>query len=65
MDTGRNVPKEEKMLKNLFKKSEDGKDSKRQIENIIVFIIILIVTVLIINSMWSTDKKESEKDNEN
>lgn len=53
------------MLKNLFKKSEDGKDSKRQIENIIVFIIILIVTVLIINSMWSTDKKESEKDNEN
>lgn len=49
------------MLKELFKKSEEGKDKKRQIENIVVFIIILIVTVLIINNMWLSDDKESEK----
>lgn len=49
---------------NFFKKSEDGKDNKRQIENIIVFIIILIVTVLIINNMWSTDKTESKENND-
>lgn len=49
------------MLKELFKKSEDanGKDKKKQIENIVVFIIILIVTVLIINSMWSSNEKEN------
>ena len=47
------------MLKEFFKKSEDGKDKKKQIENIVVFIIILIVTVLIINSMWSGEDNES------
>ena len=47
------------MLKEIFKKSEEGKDKKKQIENIVVFIIILIVTVLIINNMWTGDKKEN------
>lgn len=47
------------MLKELLKKSQDGKDKKKQIENIVVFIIILIVTVLIINTMWSGEDKES------
>ena len=46
------------MLKELFKKSEDGKDKKKQIENIVVFIIILIVTVLIINNIWSGEEKD-------
>ena len=52
------------MFKDFFKKKEDGKDNKRQIENIVVFIIILIVTVLIINNMWSSDDKKDEKENE-
>ena len=47
------------MLKELFKKTEDGKDKKKQIENIVVFIIILIVTVLIINNMWSGEDEDS------
>lgn len=47
------------MLKEFLKKSEDGKDKKKQIENIVVFIIILIVTVLIINNMWSGEEKET------
>lgn len=46
------------MLKELFKKSEEGKDKKKQIENIVVFIIILIVTVLIINNIWSEEEKD-------
>lgn len=50
------------MLKDFFKKSEDGKDKKKQIENIVVFIIILIVTVLIINNMWSKDDMESKEE---
>lgn len=50
------------MLKDLLKKSEEGKDKKKQIENIIVFIIILIVTVLIINNMWSGEDTESKED---
>ena len=52
------------MFKDFFKKKEDGRDNKRQIENIVVFIIILIVTVLIINNMWSSDDKEDEEENE-
>jgi len=48
------------MLKEFFKKNEDGKDKKKQIENIIVFIIILIITVLIINNMWTKDDIKSE-----
>ena len=48
---------------NFFKNDGEGKDKKRQIENIVFFIVILIVTVLIINNMWSSDK--TEKDNIN
>ena len=50
------------MLKDFFKKSEEGKDKKKQIENIVVFIIILIVTVLIINNMWSGKDAESKEE---
>ena len=46
------------MLKELFKKSEEGKDKKKQVENIVVIIIILIVTVLIINNIWSGEEKD-------
>ena len=46
------------MLKEWFKKSQEGKDKKKQIENIVVFIILLIITVLIINNMWSEESEE-------
>lgn len=49
------------MLKEIFKKNEDGKDKKKQIENIVVFIIILIVTVLIINNMWSDGREKKDE----
>ena len=52
------------MFKELFKKSEDGKEKKKQMENIVVFIIIAIITVLIINTMWSREEKEGTESNE-
>ena len=48
------------MLKDLFKKSVNEDEQKRKMENIVVFIIILIITVLVINSMWSKDKESTE-----
>lgn len=50
------------MLKEWFKKSQEGKDKKKQIENIVVFIIILIITVLIINNMWSSEDTKEKDD---
>lgn len=42
-----------------------GKNNKRKIENLVVFVIILIVTIIIINSVWKKDSnKESEVEND-
>lgn len=46
-------------LKSLIK-TEDGK-SKKNIENLIVFIILLVVTLIIINTIWN----DNEIDNAN
>lgn len=47
-------------LKDLITK-EEGKDSKKKIENIVVFILIIIITVIAINAIWSGEKKEVPK----
>lgn len=49
-----------KKLKELMDKNGEG-NSKRQIENLVVFIIILIVTILILNGILN-DKKPSNQD---
>lgn len=41
-------------IKNI---KEEG-NNKRKIENLIVFIIILIITIILINSIWNKDKKQ-------
>ena len=46
-------------IKSLMLK-ENSKDSKKKIEDIVVFIIILIVTVIAINSIWN-GKEETSK----
>ena len=46
-------------LKLLIPK-EDGND-KKKIENLVVFIIILIITIIAINCIWKDDKKEKSK----
>lgn len=44
---------------------ESDKSSKKKIENIVVFILILIITVIAINTIWNGEKKEKviEKSN--
>ena len=46
---------------------QNSKPSKKKIENIVVFIVILIITVIAINTIWNGDKKEKtvEKSNSN
>lgn len=37
-------------------------DNKKKIENLVVFVIILIITIIAINSIWNKDKKSSKDD---
>ncbi len=56
------------MLKDKFKAlvvNEKQKDNKKKIENIVVFIIILIITVIAINSIWGGDKTIKNEDDTN
>lgn len=50
---------------NFLKPKEDGND-KKKIENLVFFVIILIVTIIAINTIWSdNDTKNKSKDNIN
>lgn len=49
----------EKIINNIFKK-----DSKKSIENLIVFVIILIATIIFINYIWKDDNKNEKKANQ-
>lgn len=43
----------------LFAKSKN--DNKKNIENLVVFLILLIITVIAINTIWGEEKIEEEK----
>lgn len=47
-------------IKNIFSKQEGN--NKKKIENIVVFIIILIVTIVAINYIWNGEKKNQSTD---
>lgn len=47
-------------IKNIFSKQEVN--NKKKIENIVVFIIILIVTIVAINYIWNGEKKNQSTD---
>lgn len=52
------------MFKNILPgKHNDVSSTKKKTENIIVFIIILIVTFIAINSIWNEEDKQNEKVN--
>lgn len=53
-------------IKNKLKLTEENqtKGDKKKIESIIFLIIILIVTVLIINNVWTGDSKDSKVQND-
>lgn len=49
-------------LKNIFNK--DVRDNKKRIENLAIFLVILVITLIVINLIWNSDteKKESTDD---
>ena len=49
-------------IKSMFlKKKEEG--GKLDVQNLIVFLIILIITIIAINTIWNGDTKEKSTDN--
>lgn len=49
-------------LKELFTKKTEG-NNKKQIENLVIFLIILIITIIAINVIWNGDKKKTTDNN--
>lgn len=47
-------------MKNFFSKKE-GEPSKKRLENIVVFIVILVITLIIINFIWNGENKEEKE----
>ena len=47
-------------LKSLISKSESEGNSKKKIENLVFLVIVLIVTIVIINYIWSGDKNSNK-----
>ena len=48
-------------IKALVEKQKE-KGSKRNVENLFVFLVILIVTIIAINTIWKEDKKTEKED---
>ncbi len=46
-------------IKEKFKPKE-GENNKRKIENLVIFVIILIVTIVAINYIWNGDSSKSQ-----
>ncbi len=47
-----------KDFKSKFTKNMEG-NNKRKIENLVVFLILLIITIIAINTIWGENKKET------
>lgn len=45
-------------------KKKEGENNKKTIENLVIFVIILIITIVAINYIWSGDKKIEKTNNE-
>jgi len=50
------------VLKKVEESKGQGKTNKRKIENLVVFLIILIVTLIIINSILKSDKVDTKEE---
>ena len=47
-------------LKELFSFKTNG-DTKKKIENLVIFVIILVITIIFINIIWNDDDKNNGK----
>lgn len=48
-------------IKEFINKQAEG-NNKKKIENLVVFLIILIITVIAINMIWKQDKTENKNE---
>lgn len=48
-------------IKNFINKKTEG-NNKKTIENLVVFLILLIITVIAINMIWTKDEEQAEED---
>ena len=53
-----------KNIKSIIIKKTDG-NNKKNIENLVVFLVLLIITVIAINTIWGTDKEETKSKDTN
>lgn len=54
------LEEKQKKLKEIFSFKKNG-NNKKKIENLVVFAVILIITVILMNTIWNGDKKTKEK----
>lgn len=52
------------ILRAKFNKESEG-NNKRKIENLVVFLILLIITIIAINTIWGDKKEEVKQDDTN
>lgn len=53
-----------KLLKTKFIKETEG-NNKRKIENLLVFLVLLIITVIAINTIWGEENEETKQEDNN
>lgn len=51
-------------LKSKFNKESEG-NNKRKIENLVVFLVLLIITIIAINTIWGDKNEEVKQDDNN
>ena len=49
-------------IKLLVEKNIKGANRKKTIENLIVFLVLLVVTIISVNFIWDGDEKKQEKE---
>ena len=52
-----------KFKSNIAKKTEGN--NKKNIENLVVFLVLLIITIIAINTIWGNEKEETKKEDTN
>jgi len=51
-------------MKNFIKAKTEG-NNKKNIENLVMFLVLLIVTVIAINTIWGKEESSTQEENTN
>ena len=60
IDNGDNINEEENGIKEIINGEGTGND-KRKIENLVFFVVVLIITIVIINFIWNGNEEANNK----